>query len=277
MAEMFNRNNDIMRRCEILAYVLEGANYSKADLAHFYHVAEITINRDLHELRKKGISIYSKKNKLVLTSEPDKQNLVDCLSEYLLIKLHSSIIDKSIEPLSEERLLLFYRYSTMIMIAISNKQKIKMEYERLYDDKTNEYIIYPTQLIQKNLNWILQAVDENDGKEKSFHLSKVKKIVLQKSKFDLKEYIPAVPVKEKIVLKFSGEVRSQVIDKIWFDKFEIKGGLDGSIILTTEQPITNELAGWCVSWWDKLKIVSPDHFKERIKNMIDCFIETNDL
>lgn len=277
MAEMFNRNNDIMRRCEILAYVLEGANYSKADYAHFYDVAEITINRDLHELRKKGISIYSKKNKLVLTSEPDKQNLVDCLSEYLLIKLHSSIIDKSIEPLSEERLLLFYRYSTMIMIAISNKQKIKMEYERFYDDTINEYILYPTQLVQKNLNWILQAVDENDGKEKNFHLSRVKKIKLQVAKFNLKEYIPAIPVKEKIVLKFSEEVRSQVIDKIWFDKFEIKKELDGSIILTTEQPITNELAGWCVSWWNKVKIVSPDHFKERIKNMIDSFIETNDL
>ena len=81
--------------------------------------------------------------------------------------------------------------------------------------------------------------------------------------------------KHKIILKFNKEVKTEVSDKIWFDNFELQEDQTGSIKLTTTQPITNKLAGWCISWWDTIKVEEPKELKSYINEMIDSFRETN--
>jgi len=73
------------------------------------------------------------------------------------------------------------------------------------------------------------------------------------------------------VLRFSPEVENEIYYKIWFDEFEIIKDSEGYIILKTEQPITNRLAAWCVSWWDKIRITSPIELEAQINQMIKAY------
>ena len=83
--------------------------------------------------------------------------------------------------------------------------------------------------------------------------------------------------KYKMIFKFNPEVKEEVNAKIWFEIFEINTDENDYLILTTQQPITNKLAAWCISWWDKLEIIEPVELKERIKNMMNSFKEVNNL
>ena len=67
---------DILRRSELLARVMNGEVLSKGDAADIFKVSEITINRDLKALRDDGISLFSKKGRLVLEKTPQKSLLI---------------------------------------------------------------------------------------------------------------------------------------------------------------------------------------------------------
>ena len=66
--------DDILRRSELLARVMNGEELSKADAAYIFKVSEVTINRDIKALRDSGISIFSKKNRLILEGVPSQQS-----------------------------------------------------------------------------------------------------------------------------------------------------------------------------------------------------------
>ena len=84
-------------------------------------------------------------------------------------------------------------------------------------------------------------------------------------------------IEYKMVFKFNPDVEEQIKSKIWFEDFEINSDANNYIILTTLQPITNQLASWCISWWDTLEIIEPDELKQHIKKMMDSFKEVNKL
>lgn len=266
---------DFLRRNEILAFVIKSFDYSKADLAMIFKVAEITINRDLHWIRSQGIPIYSKNNKVILTGSLHTNALMLLLSQYIPIKLHTNLILDSINPSSRLNAKGFYEKCIIISKAVSEKRKIDIVYRRFYDNKINSYRILPFKLYNNEYNWILNAVDESDIIEKSFHLSRINKVHLTNEIFNVTETDTSNVKKKKVILKFSPEVESQVLDKIWFDKFDLKKENDGTIVLITRQPLTNKLASWCISWWDKLTIVSPVALKILTENMIIAYKSVN--
>lgn len=63
---MKSYTDDILRRSELLARIINDEELSKADAAFLFKVAEVTINRDIKALRNLGIRIFSKNNKLIL-------------------------------------------------------------------------------------------------------------------------------------------------------------------------------------------------------------------
>lgn len=266
---------DFLRRNEILAFVIKGGDYSKSDLAMLFKVAEITISRDLQWLRSQGVPIYSKKNIVVLTDKPNRNVLVQLLSQYIPIKLNTNLILDSVNPSIRISVKEFYEKCIIISKAVSEKRKIEIIYKRFYDNKINSYRVQPIKLYNNEYNWILRAIDENDIIEKSYYLSRITQVSLTEEMFDIAETDTSNVVKKKIILKFSPEVESQVLDKIWFDKFDLKKENDGTIVLTTRQPLTNKLASWCISWWDKLTIVSPVALKILTENMIIAYKSVN--
>ena len=261
---------DILRRSELLARVMNGEVLSKGDASELFKVSEITINRDIKALREMGISIFSKKNKLILEESPRTPELIAIASDYLPLKLNSDVFHKQVKVYSKSDKKDFFSKLVLLSKAVDESLIIDLTYKRFYDNKISEYKLYPVRLTSVGLNWILHAFKAGEDIIKSFYLSRIEKLKLTDKKFN-KLALPRE--KEEILdieLKFDSRVRDEILDKIWFESFELEE-TDGFIILKTKQPITNSLAAWCISWWDTIEIVKPGQLKNYIKEMIVDF------
>ena len=269
---MYNKFSaaDILRRIEIVARVINGETITKADAAFEYDVSEITINRDLQWLRSEGIDIFTRKSLIQISNH--NLDLISNLSTiYLSLKNHSGIIS-SVKILEQQKK--SSHKLVLISKAISEQNKIEIEYSRLSDDETKNYYLNPYELKLVGLNWILKAIKDGENILQSFYVSRIGKITISNKTFDRQNSGENLE-KHEIVLRFSPEVKSQLYDKIWFDEFEISEDDHGYAILKTKQPITNSLASWCISWWDKIEIVQSRALRMHIEDMIKSFSSSN--
>jgi predicted DNA-binding transcriptional regulator YafY len=267
---MKSYTDDIKRRYELLARILNGEEISKADAADILAISEITINRYIHSLRENGINIYSKKNRLIVEELPLQSTLVSIAADYLPLKLNSDVFHKQIKAYSQKDKKDFFTKLILIAKAVDEGLVINLFYKRFYDNKIVEYELHPVRLINNELNWILQASKKGEDEIKSFYLSRIKKLKLTDKKFRKLSLPKENKGSMDIELKFDSRVRDEILDKIWFESFELEE-VEGFIILKTRQPITNTLAGWCISWWDTIEIIKPKELKDYISEMIDVF------
>ena len=265
---------DIIRRSELLARIMNGEKLSKADAADIFNVTEITINRDLRALRDSGIRIYSKKNKLILEEIPQTSELIQIASDYLPLKLNSDIFYKQVKVYSKTDKQDFFNKLVLISKAVEEGLTVDLIYKRLNDNNIDKYRLYPVRLVNVGFNWILHAFKVGEDIIKSFYLSRIQKIKLTDKKFSKL----SLPHKEEklytIKLKFDKEVQDEILDKIWFESFKLEE-VNGSVILITKQPITNSLASWCISWWDTIEILKPLELKRYIDEMIQEYRTKN--
>jgi predicted DNA-binding transcriptional regulator YafY len=268
--------NDILRRSELLARVMNGEELSKADAAYIFKVSEVTINRDIKALRDLGISIFSKKNRLIIDEFPSSSELISIASNYLPLKLNSDFFHKQIKVYSKSDKKEFFPKLVLLSKAVDESLIVEMKYKRFYDGKVGDYTIHPVRLTSVGLNWVLHAFKAGENVIKSFYLSRIQKIKLTDKKFNKL----ALPTEKQklfdIELKFDSRVRDEILDKIWFESFELEE-IEGYIILKTIQPITNSLAAWCISWWDTIEVVRPKELKKYINELIESFIKVNTI
>jgi predicted DNA-binding transcriptional regulator YafY len=266
--------DDILRRSELLARVMNGEELSKADAADLFNVSEITINRDLKAFRDIGISLFSRKGKIVLEEIPSTAELVSLASNYLPLKLNSDVFHKQVKVYSSSDKKNYFPKLILLSKAVEEGLILDIKYKRFYDNKVNDYQLYPIRLTSVGYNWVLHGMKAGEDVIKSFYLSRIKKMKLLDKKFS-KLSLPKE--KEKlytIELKFDKRVQDELLDKIWFESFELEEK-DGHINLTTRQPITNSLAAWCISWWDMVEINKPNELKTNITQMINDFKKKN--
>lgn len=261
----------IYRRIEILCRILNGEKFSKSDIAEKLHVAEISISRDINYFRNIGIPIYSKNKKLVIDPQQSVNNII-------------SFLEKHISPISKSQFILFNsdieKLKFLNLIAYSNfamrrNLSLKICYRRLLDNQEKYYRIIPEKLLLNGFNLILQAVDAEDFITKNFYISRIRSIIsLEKNISDYsKKDVPKETY--KMHFRFNKEVAEQIKSKVWFENQKIEVLQDGRIDFFIEEEISDKLAGWCVSWWDQIEIISPNELKEYIKAMCHYFSVSN--
>ena len=268
---------DFERQTEILARCFNGEKFSKADLAEIYNVTEITINRDLNALREDGIQIYSRKNKVEILESPSKENLIELSSNYLPMKLNSDVFKNQAKALIKSDSVKNFTLLILIAKAVKEGRIIKFKYKRLNDNEENHYVIKPIRLLTNELNWILHGFKDNETFPKTFYLSRISNLILTDKKYKVTAILQTSETKYKMIFKFNPEVKEEVTSKIWFEDFRFDQDENKYVVLTTTQPISNKLASWCISWWDKLEIIEPIELKDRIKNMMESFKTKNNL
>lgn len=273
---MKSYTNDIIRRAELLARVMNGEELSKADAAVIYKVKEITVNRDLQALRNNGIRIYSKKNKLIIEEIPTTSELISIASDYLPLKLNSDIFHKQVKIYSKTDKKNFFAKLVLLSKAVDESKIINLNYRRFCDNKSGVYILYPVRLVNSGFNWILHAYKEGEEELKIFYLARIDKIKLSDKKYNKLALPTGDKKKHEVELKFDAKVRFEVLDKIWFENYEVEEE-DEYIIIKTKQAITNALASWCISWWDQMEVIKPLELKTTIKAMYKDFAKKNKL
>lgn len=269
-------SKDYLRQIEILASCLNGSEYSKADYAAYYKVSEITINRDLEALRENGIQIFSRKGKVMVTEKPAKDLLQYLVSDYLPVKLNSDVFLKQLRTLARKKNN-YFPILTLLAKAVSEGAIVIINYQRFYDNEVHTYELKSIRLYVNEMDWIFNGIKKDESLIKTFYVSRIMKLQLTNKKYK-KVDIPLTNKNSyKMTFRFSHEVADEVMDKIWFDNFEDPyEDEDGYIILKTEQPITNKLAAWCISWWDKIIIDEPIELREFTVNMIRSYLLSND-
>lgn len=267
-------NNESIRRFELLARILNGERITKTQAAEGYSVEEITISRDLQFFRSLGIDVLSRKNGIEIFNKVKNEHLIRFASEYFALKMNSDYFTKSVKIFSKVDKK-FYQQIVLLTKAIQETRIVKITYQRLSDDEIKSYTLQPLRLVESNNNWILHAIKKDEIILQLFYLSRIISFQLTNKRFKLPIEVDENKEKFEIVLRFSPEVENEIYYKIWFDEFEITKESDGFINLKTEQPITNRLASWCVSWWDKIEIILPDELLVRIQQMIENFNSKN--
>jgi predicted DNA-binding transcriptional regulator YafY len=271
-----NHSKDINRNIELLARLLNSEVITKQQAAEQFNVEEITISRILQYYRSLGIEVFGRKSGIKILNKPKKEDLVTLASYYISIKLNSDYFTKSINTYSkiDPR---FFPKIVLLAKAVKEQTVIQIEYQKLTNNITSQYLLKPYNLIETNNNWILHAVKEDETILKTFYLSRIKELSLTKKKFNKASVEEKSGEMKEIVLRFVPEVEQELYYKIWFEDFEIQKQSDGRIILKTNQPITNRLAAWCISWWDAMEIINPTELKKYISDMYNDFRLVNDL
>ena len=269
--------NEVKRRTEILAAVLNGENLGKADFAFEYGLNEITINRDLGWLRSLGIQINSKKNEVTLFDKPPNQILIKLAADYLPLKLNSDIYLNKLKVYSKGKVDNYFNFIVLSAKAVNEGKYLDIKYCRLTDAQSGNYILKPVRLVTEGLNWILHAFKDNEGILKTFYISRIETLKVLNKKFV--KYSEVIDNREAvdIVLRFDPNAAAELYYKIWFEDFNIEKDNEGSLILKTKQPITNKLASWCISWWNIIEVLEPAELKNHIYNMINSFSEKNKI
>ncbi|BDQ03751.1 WYL domain-containing protein [Ignavibacterium sp.] len=267
---------DSVRKVELLAKLLNGESITKSQAAEQFNVEEITISRILQYYRSLGIEAFGRKSGIKILNKPKKEDLVTLASYYISIKLNSDYFTKSINTYSkiDPR---FFSKIVLLAKAVKEQTVIQIEYQKLTNNITSQYLLKPYNLIETNNNWILHAVKDDETILKTFYLSRIKELSLTKKKFNKASVEEKSGEMKEIVLRFVPEVEQELYYKIWFEDFEIQKQSDGRIILKTNQPITNRLAAWCISWWDAMEIIEPNELKKYISDMFNDFRLVNDL
>ena len=266
--------SDVQRRTEILKKVINNEKISKADLAFEYDVAEVTISRDLQYLRFYGIPIYSSNNQIILNGFFDSNILEKILNEYsaFLPKITSFRIPAVVDSTQ------FFINFVNIAKCIKDRKKAGIGYSYSQNKDLEEFEIFPLKLWKDNFNWKLRALDLTEEKEKIFYVNNIEMIKIL-GDFELYENINVEDESNSdhynCHFRFNKEVSKEVSSKIWFDKYEIGKLKDGRVDLFTNQPISDKLAGWCISWWDQIEIKSPPELRRYISEMIEYFGKRN--
>jgi predicted DNA-binding transcriptional regulator YafY len=269
--------NDFIRQAEILAHCLNGLPASKAEYASMYGIEEITIDRDLRVLRELGVQIYSKKGKVVISEVPGKEILQKISSDYLPIELNSDVFIKQVKLLSKTNKQNYFQILVLLAKAVKEGLIVEFRYKRLSDNEISDYKVIPIRLFTNELNWILHSFKVGEDTLKKFYLSRIIELKITDKKYTQSVIPEGKKEIYSLILRFNPKVSGEVYSKLWFEEFEIGKDKAGYIILKTKQPITNKLAGWCISWWNMIEILEPVELREYIGEMIHSFNVKNQL
>lgn len=259
------------RRIEILSRILNGEIFSKTEIAENLNLAEISISRDINFFRKIGIPIYSRNKKLVIELHSSINNVIRFIENYI-----SSISNsQNAFPKSDIDKLKYLNFIAYINFAITRNMNLEIRYRRLYDKHEKYYKIIPENLSVNRFNWILQAVDTENFITKSFYISRIESITTIENK--ITDYSKKIIPREtyKMQFRFSKEVAEQIKSKVWFENQRIEVLEDGKVDFFIEEEISDKLAGWCVSWWDQVEVISPTELKQYLEEMILSFQKIN--
>ena len=274
---MIDFKSKFKRQIEILGICLSKSYKGKSlsDLAAIFGVEELTIKRDLNDLRTSGITIHSAKGTgVVIDKKPPPDKIREFIRQYSALNTSDSFVEKStamlVNRLKEDALA---NMVTLQMCIDKNKMAV-IDYEKDADVYENSVEISPLLIFQTDNYWRLLTITE--GGIKQFIMNKI--ITARESNRRFK------PVsREKIDDVFKHSFRSWLgedtyrikleFSAYWSDRIKPKQLLDsekftvqpgGSVIYEATVNSLEEIAGWVVTRGEGVKALEPPELKEKV-------------
>lgn len=274
---MFDFQTKFKRQIEILGICLSEDTHRPIrtfDLAELFGVEELTIKRDLNELRSFGIDIHStKKEGICIHSELPNQRLVDIILDYTSLNHNDYALDKSTSLLVEKLGANALSLMVMLQLCIDKEEIAIIDYNKIGTMVEQRKEVEPLLIFQSDGSWRLLAGSE--GKMKQYLIDKIIKVRNTGRKFSKANY----DVSD--LFKYSwkswlGQDKYEVklwLSKIWAERIrprmlvanqKITKQEDGSIIFECTVNSLNEIAGWIVSRGEGVRVIQPPELKKMV-------------
>jgi predicted DNA-binding transcriptional regulator YafY len=266
------------RQIEILGLVLNFPDkFIASDFEELFDVNELTIKRDLRELRSLGIDIHSKKGKgiSVFSKIPDEV-VKNIITEYIGLAANHSSYNQASYLLYQKVKSQSISYITLFQRCIENNFKVKIRYEKRGEDPGEERTVEPYRIFQSDKNWRLLA--RHDGTIKQFLLSNILSVEPMNKKFkpvsqkqideifstSFKSWLgnERYNIKLKLLPPWSYRIKPRQLME--FQK--ITESNDGSIIFETVVNSLKEISGWIVSRGEGVIVLEPEELKQMVIN-----------
>jgi len=272
---MRSYSNKIKRQCEIIGIIISSsAEVNIPELSVIFNCEELTIKRDLQEMRGMGIDIHStKRGGVKIAQLPDKKSLDELLMDYAHITAFNRSFSKAISVLSDklnEKAIVFL---TFIQRAIEKGQFIRIRYIKNDSGKQSERKVCPLLIFESDGKWRLLAVHEN--KRKQFLLNCILDVHILDDHFicefnttgdffgnSFRSWIgdDRIEVKLELGLPWKNRVGSIFINETQ----EISIQPDGRTILKVTVNSLSEIAAWIVSRGYGLVVIEPEELKAKV-------------
>lgn len=265
----------IKRQIEIVGKALTEDKFSIVDLAVEYNVEELTIKRDLSELRSRGIDIHSlKKSGIKILSPINKNLLREFILEYISFSYSDDYPDKSTNLLIEKHQEKALSMVVQLQQSIERNLSVKIDYQATASSVKNDVLVNPLKIFQSQNDWRLLAINQNIVKQ--YYLSKILRVTPTSEKF---KPIP----KEKINAFFSSSLKSWIgteefpikikFEKNWAEIIKSKMFLmnqkitdldDESIIFEGVVNSLDEAATWILSFGKGAQVIEPESLRKKV-------------
>lgn len=266
----------IKRQIEIVGKALSSVEkFTVTDLAVEYDVEELTIKRDLAELRSRGIDIHSLKRGGIKILNPIKEEtLKEFILEFIGFSYSEDYPDKATSILIQKLGPKALTFITEIQKAIEKNFITIIDYKSTANTLKKNVYIHPLKIFQSQGEWRLLAVNQNLIKQ--YYISKIQDVRVTDEKFK--------PLKkEKIDSLFSSSLKSWIgpeqfsikihFDKNWAEVIKSKTYLlnqkitemeDGSVIFEGTVNSIDEAATWVLSFGKGAKVLEPEQLKTKV-------------
>ena len=168
---------------------------------------------------------------------------------------------------------------TDLFNAIVNKQSLNIDY-RKFKGESRAYIFHPYFLKQYNNRWFLLGRCENLGERRlvtNLALDRIERITpaaipwVENESIDFDEYFDDVigvtvhdRLSERIVLEIDNELFPYVETKPLHGSQKIKARNPNTTTIELDLIVNYELENLLLGYIDKVRIVTPDHFREKM-------------
>lgn len=203
----------------------------------------------------------------------------------LQTKLNSGIIkageQRQVISFQENEFLKGVEFLNELYQFIIKSQCINIHYQGFKSDRENIYTISPYYLKQYNNRWFLFGQNQEMQKLQNLALDRIKKIELTDSRFlpcdiDFNDYFDDIvgvsndldKSCERIEIEITDSIHPYVDSKPLHGSQKIKGN-----ILTLDVKINYELESLLLSYGENMKVLKPDHFREKMANRIELLQE----
>ena len=247
-----------------------------ADLCIHFDVEVATIQRDLRELRERGISIHSVRRGVQLLNKLDLNNYQQLLSLYLAsvgnVISYPKNISLMVRKLHGKSIDLF----VSLVKAIESRHSARVTYYKMYDDVTVIREVEPYDLIPTSRDWRLIA--KSYGYYKQFLVENIKNIEILEKKFQRANDYDSIEffrntfnywhgsTEHEVVCRFSKKVAQIIKAEVWTEDQEIIQQKDGSIVLNMKVNSFEQVADWLMAWGGEVRILFPKELKNIIRH-----------
>jgi predicted DNA-binding transcriptional regulator YafY len=277
---MFEIQSKLKRQVEILGLCLGNVKdhtIKTFDLADYFGVEELTIKRDLQDLRSYGIDIHSsRKNGVCISSPINKDKIAECIVHYTGINHPNLLSERSTILLVEQRGEASLKNIIQLQVCIDRTVTAKIVYNK-EGKKSSIREINPILIYQSEGSWRVLSFEQE--KVKQYLITKIESVEITNNRFKRIS-------EEKFEELFRYSWKSWLDDKKYKIKLELSKFWADSIsprMLAFDQKITpqsdssfifeatvnsfNEIAAWIVARGKGMKVLEPEGLKKQVINL----------